>query len=151
MSDLIKSKLIVFLTFLFSLSVFLFFSQRLYEPLRNAIAPIDRDILSIAEGSLHETLRNAQVLKIKSPQGVWIEIYDKNSTGLIKLVGKILIENELDAYIQFQGRATNLALKDMDGVRGFEIIAPTYTRSLVPKLNVYRYDPMTESLSPFIN
>jgi hypothetical protein len=151
MSHLLKSKLIITLAFLFSLSIFLFFSNRLHEPLRNAFKPKERDILSIAEGGLSESLQNAQVLKINSPQGIWIEVYDKNSTGLLKLVDKILIENELDAYIQFQGRASNLALKDMDGVRGFEIIAPTYTRNLVPKLNVYRYDTTTKSLSSFIN
>jgi len=133
---------------LFLVSVFLYFSPSLRSPFREYFAPPERKILSVAEGQVipGETSR---VLKVQTPDGIFIEVYGHIEKGVTPLIQKIKLPDRRDAHFQFQGRATNLALKDLDGGNVFEIIAPTYDASTIPHLNIYKYNVEAKSFAPY--
>jgi hypothetical protein len=138
------------IVFLFIGSVFLFFNASLRAPLRDYFAPAERTLLSVANGRVFEEKASARVVKVSTPSGIVIEVYGPAVNNTQPLVDKIQLKDRRDAYIQFQGRATNLALKDMDGDSVFEIIAPTYDSSLVPRLNIFRYNKDSRRFETFL-
>ncbi len=123
--------------FIFSLVVF--FYSPLRKSWRKSFAGPDREILSVALGRATPDY-DVRVAKVLTHEGIFLEIFGPLENGIEPLVDRIRLPDRRDAFFQFQGRATNLALQDLDGDHIFEIIAPTYDDSLVPHLNIYHYN-----------
>ncbi len=136
------------LLLLFLLSSILYFSSTMRKPLRQFFAPPRRKILSVAVGPVMPGI-NAKVLKVKTPNGIYLEIYGPVAKGVAPLIQKIKLPDDQDALFQFQGRATDLALEDLNNDGMFDIIAPTYDRSLMPHLNIYQYDKNTKVFTAY--
>lgn len=120
-------------------SVFLFFNSHLRQVGRQLFAPPQREILSVAYGRAVPD-KDVRVVKIQTPEGLFIEVYGAAENGFEPLIDRLKLPDRRDAYFQFKGRASNLALQDQDGDHVYEIIAPTYDESLVPHVNMYKYN-----------
>ena len=62
----------------------------------------------------------------------------KNNTR--PLLGSIKLPDQRDGYFYFQGKATNLALDDLDGDEVLEIIVPSFGEIFRARLNIFKYD-----------
>lgn len=133
----------------FILSSMLFFSPSIQRDLRELFAPAERRVLSIAMGTVIPGVTN-RVIKILTPKSIILEIYSAKPGDEMTLAATVTINDKRDAQFQFQGRATNLALKDMDSDGVFEIIAPSYDASLVPHINIFRYNTSNGRFEPYI-
>lgn len=133
----------------FLLSIIFFFSPSVRAPLRGYFAPPERRILSVATGQA-VPLKDVRVVKLATPTGIILEIYGPLENNLEPLIDSIRLPDARDGHFQFRGRASNLALKDMDGDGIFEIIAPTFDNSLIPHLNIYRFNNETARFEAYI-
>jgi len=133
---------------LFALSLVIFFDAPLRDVLREIFALPDRKILSVAIGRAMPDSPNVRVAKVLTREGLFLEIYGAADHGFEPLIDRIKLPDRRDAYIQFQGRATNLAIQDINGDRNYQIIAPSYDDSLVPHLNIYHYNPAIGHFEP---
>jgi hypothetical protein len=143
------SGLLILVFFLFS--VLVFFNSDYQKSLRELFAPPERKILSVATGRIFPDRGMGKVLKIMTAdEGMILEIYAEPVSGAPPLVDRITIGKHRDAFFQFQARATNLALKDMDGDNVFEIIAPSFDSSLVSRLNIFRFNSDSKHFEPYL-
>ena len=133
---------------IFIASTVLYFSNPARMPFRSLFSLPARKILSVAVGPVIPGMK-AKVLKVQTPDGLFLEIYAPAQNGLAPLIQKIRLPDKQDALFQFQGRATDLALEDLHNDGIFEIIAPTYDASLVPHLNIYQYDKIAKAFAPY--
>jgi hypothetical protein len=136
------------LTIFFITSVFIFFNASIQKPWREQFLPPERKILSVAFGRALPG-HDVRVAKVQAREGLFIEVYGPVENGLEPLIDRIKLPDRRDGQFQFQGRATNLALQDLNGDQVFEIIAPTYDDSLVPHLNIYYYNKATGHFEVF--
>ncbi|MGE0631680.1 MAG: hypothetical protein AB7O96_04695 [Pseudobdellovibrionaceae bacterium] len=105
----------------------------------------ERKILSFADGDLKNDGKNLRVYKIKTNEGLFLEIYELTETGFSGFhVGTIKLPDLKDGYFNFMGKPTNLALSDVDSDSIIEIIAPSYDENLIARLNVYHFNKTTE-------
>ncbi len=138
----------VFFFLLFIVSTIFYFSSSARSPLREVFAPPPRKILSVAVGAVVPGVK-AKVVKVQTPEGLFVEVYGPIKDGVPPLLQSIKLPDKQDALFQFQGRATDLALEDLNNDGLFEIIAPTYDASLVPHLNIYQYKKDAKLFAPY--
>ena len=81
---------------------------------------------------------------IKNKNSLSIEVYDQDAEEMT-LIAKIPLNETRDAYFSAKGNATNLALTDVDSDGALEIVAPTYDDQMIPRLNIFKYNPETKS------
>lgn len=129
----------LFFLALFTFSVVVFFYSPLRQSWRIFFGGPEREILSVAVGHAIPD-GDVRVVKVATHEGLFLEIYGMPKDGLEPLIDRVKLPDKRDAFFQFKGRATNLALQDMDGDQVYEIIAPTYDDALVPHINIYRYN-----------
>lgn len=98
-----------------------------------------RIVLSTADGDVIGHGELAKVVKVQTPQGLYIEIYQTSNNSL-ELIDRIEIENSKDGYFMFNGEASNLILEDVDRDSVVEILAPSYDSNLMAHLNIFSYD-----------
>lgn len=104
----------------------------------------NRTILAKVNGNIGPLGPKVTALKIRSGDDLSLEIYDDTQDGLA-LISKINLSEKRDGYITVQGNATNLALIDVDHDGLLEIVAPTYDDQMVPRLNIFKYNPATKT------
>ena len=101
-----------------------------------------REVLSTATGNIFSDRQKAKVIKVRKNDKFFLEIYgndaDFPSTPL--LLSRIPLSFKKDAYINFKGISSNLALYDVDGDNKLEILVPGYERDLSARINIYKYD-----------
>jgi len=139
----------VILTLLFASSTFVFFHAPTRNKARAYFMPIDRKVISIAQGKIFPS-GEGRVVKIQTPTGLLLEIYGPNEAGTEILLNKIPLPDRRDALFQFRARATSLALKDLDNDDIFEIIAPSYDSTLIPHLNIFRFNKDSKQFEPYL-
>ena len=125
----------------------------LSEPWRSAIRetllPNKREILAKARGDLTGTGRRFTVLKVKNQDNINIEVYENDpSSGKTFFKARAILPERRDGSFTFKGSATNLLLLNVDNEKGLEIIAPSFDENLVPRLHIYKYNDLTNSLDP---
>lgn len=140
----------IVLSILFVISWVVFLTPSVHKPLREWFAPPERKILSVAIGRVIPEKSPVRVVKLSTREGLFVEVYGDLEGEHQPLIDRIALPDRKDAFIQFMGRASNLALKDMDGDNVFEIIAPTYTASLAPRINIFRYNKDSNSFEAYI-
>ncbi|WP_374029510.1 hypothetical protein [Bdellovibrio bacteriovorus] len=105
----------------------------------------DREILAKVNGNIGPHGPQITVLKIKSKAALSLEVYSNDGETGLTLIAKLPLFETRDGYFLLQGNATNLALTDVDKDGTLEIVAPTYDEQMVPRLNIFRYNPATKS------
>lgn len=133
----------------FTISLFVLLNNPVRQQLRKYFSPVDRKILSVAVGRVTPN-GSSRVIKVQTLQGTQLEVYgEADSTNHEPLIDTIFFADTHDAYIQFQGQATNLALKDMNGDQIYEIISPVYSKSLVPRLHILTYNVQSKKFETY--
>ena len=138
----------LFLAYILSLSIV--FNKNLRESWRSQFLPAKRHVLAVASASMFANKNFHRVTKIMTPTGIAVEVYGPIEQGVQPLIDVILIPDKKDAYFDLHGRATNLALKDMNADGQPEIIAPSYDEDGVAHLNVYSYSENAKKFIPYL-
>jgi len=109
---------------------------------RTVLARVD-GLLQSATGGAGDSV---SVIKVQTIDTLSLEIYSKTEgSGQLVFQKRIILPERRDGYFTFRGNATNLVLSDVDGDGFNEIIAPSFDDNLVPRLNVYKYQPQSQS------
>lgn len=109
---------------------------------RNKLSEIrknpERKILSTLEFDLTGQGHKYKIVKLVTSEGIVLEIY--SSLERDKFVTSFNLGTEHDGHLTLEGKATNLATKDLDGDQVREIIVPSFSESYEPRVNVYRFN-----------
>ena len=104
-----------------------------------------RRVLATVSGDLLNSGKDFKVIKIRSHEGLFIEIYEDFKNNTRPIFARIQLPDRKDGYVHIQGQATNLALDDLDGDGVLEVIAPSFDNSFKAHLNVFKYNETTHS------
>ncbi len=105
-----------------------------------------REVLAKAYGDLSGQGDFVNVIKVKTEEGLLIEVFEaKKQADGEKLLARLPLDEKRDAFMSFSGDATNLGLIDFDGDGTLEIMAPAYDENFVPRLSVFKFDPVSKS------
>jgi hypothetical protein len=99
----------------------------------------DRVILAKTQGHLNPRGPNLTVFKIRTKEGLFIEIYKGNDTETEK-IGQHPLEGSQDGYFNIHSQASNLVLTDVDEDGYMDIVAPTFDELQQARMNIFRYD-----------
>ena len=114
------------------------------ELVRNLIISNSRIILAKADADLTGQGQKVSIIKVQTAETLALEIFEAvGSEQKLQFVKRIVLPERKDAYFNFRGAATNLAIADVDGDGNLEIIAPTFDDNLIPRLNIYKFDPQS--------
>lgn len=115
----------------------------LRSKIKDTLISENREIIAKASGNLDALGPKVTVLKIKNKNSLSLEVYSTDESGAQILLAKIPLFEVRDGYFMLQGNATNLAITDVDKDGNLEIVAPTYDEQMVPRLNIFKYNPST--------
>jgi hypothetical protein len=122
----------------------------LHEPtrarLKKILVPEFRTIISKLEGDISGEGHQTTILKIKTQEGLLIEIYDRNKNTPPVLMDRIALKDKRDAAFILRGEAVSLALEDVDQDHTPEIIVPTFDRDLVAHLQIIKFNEVERRL-----
>ena len=126
----------------FSLTTICVLNDDIRENLHDIFTFHQREVLSTATGNILSNGQKVKVIKVRKDDEFFLEIYshttDFQSAPL--LLSRIPLSFKRDAYINFKGVSSNLALYDVDGDNKLEILVPGYENNLSARINVYKYD-----------
>lgn len=134
---------------LFVISILVLVSDSSRNALRFFFRAPEREILSVAMTDLMGTGQANRVVKVRTPDAILVEVYGPLEDDGRKLIDTIRLPDRRDGHYHLLGQAVNLALKDMDGDRQPEIVAPTYDAQLVPHLNVFKFNKEIQRFEPY--
>ena len=139
-----KTVLIISCSFCLVLVIFSgFVSFRTW--MRDTFLSQKRVVLAKADGFLTKDMP-ITVIKVVTSETLSLEVYvRKDNSDDLQFFKRIILPEKRDGFFTFRGNATNLVLTDLDGDGNIEILAPSYDENLIPRLNVYSYDPESNS------
>lgn len=105
-------------------------------------------MLSSATGPYLDVFPASRVIKVRTNDGLFVEVYGRNQNGARPLIDRIQLPDRRDGYFSFAGRTSNLFIHDVDGDDVPEILAPSFDDNLMAHLNVYRLNVETLKLEP---
>lgn len=112
---------------------------------KEAFTPAQREVIAKVSGEIGPNGPHITVLKIKNGNTLGLEVYSQDENGSLTLMTKLPLFETRDGHFLLQGNATNLALTDVDNDGNLEIVAPTYDDQMIPRLNVFRFNPDSKS------
>jgi hypothetical protein len=113
------------------------------QSLRSFFIKPYRQVLGKTEGQLSPQGPRIAVIKVKTDQGIHLEVYKIVNTEELEQISELKLDEKRDGFVSIKGEAANLALVDFDSDSTLEIVAPTYDENLVARLNVFKYDQGT--------
>lgn len=139
--------LMSFLGLLFLVSMIVALVPSWREKFQDFFWPQDRLILAKTQGQLSSEGPLILVFKVKTKEGLFIEIfkYQPEDKANLVLMAKFPLEGKQDGFFNFQNQATNLAMTDVDGDGASDVVAPTFDENHQARMNVFRYDSATQS------
>lgn len=111
------------------------------ETLRTLALYPQRTVLAKVEGDLSGRGDRVTVIKVKTHQALAIEVFFFSENPNTREMRRIILPEKNEGYFNFRGQASNLVLSDVDGDGTLEILAPSFDDNLVPRLNVFQFDP----------
>lgn len=124
------------------------FHPSLRNYIRGALNKEFRQILASASGPLLSEGGVAKVIKIRTSEGIFLEIYGRTPEGTRPLLARIQLPDRRDGYFSFGKVTSNLFIHDIDSDNIPEIVAPTFDESLMAHLNIYSFNPITLKIEP---
>lgn len=110
--------------------------------IRSMILTNSRTVLAKADGDLTGNGQKVSIIKVQSSDTLALEIFETGGQGQkLQFVKRIILPEKKDAYFNFRGNTSNLVIADVDGDGILEIIAPAFDENLMPRLNVYKFNP----------
>ena len=127
---------------LFSLTTICVLNDDIRESLHDIFTFHQREVLSTATGHIFSNGQKVRVIKVRKDDEFFLEIYSNVASfqSAPLLLNRIPLSFKRDAYINFKGVSSNLALYDVDGDNKLEILVPGYENNLSARINVYKYD-----------
>ena len=109
-------------------------NDNIREGLHERFISHQREVLSTATGNLLYNGQKTKVIKVRKDNEFFLEIYGniKESQSTPLLISRIPLSFGKDAYINFRGVSSNLALHDVDGDNKLEILVPGYEKKTYP-------------------
>lgn len=145
---LLSNLLFAFLGILVALATSIALFPRWREKVNLMFQRPYRQVLAKAYGDVSGQGDFVNVIKIKTEEGLFIEVFEaKKQIEGEKLIARLSLEEKRDAFMSFSGDATNLGLIDFDGDGTLEIMAPAYDENFVPRLSVFKFDPANKTFS----
>ncbi len=112
------------------------------EMIRDFIVSNSRNILAKADADLTGNGYRVSIIKVESADSLALEIFEgTGDSSKLQFVKRLVLPHRLDGYFNFRGNGANLVVTDLDNDGILEIIAPTFDENLIPRLNVYKFDP----------
>jgi len=123
---------------------------KLRGTVRGSIIGMDREVLAKAEADLTGKGDRYMIAKVITPDSLALEFYrvtaaEPPNKANILFESRVVLPEKRDAYINFRGREANLILADVDNDGTLEVIAPTFDENLIPRLNVYKLEPQSNT------
>jgi hypothetical protein len=115
------------------------------QDFRNFFNPEQRNILAKISGDLTGQGLHVTILKIQLRESLVLEVYKAENPEELTLMARIVLPEKRDAYFQLKGNATNLGLVDIDNDGILEILAPSFDEQMIARLNIYKFNPATQS------
>lgn len=141
-STLLFSVLTIAVALVTSIAVF----PRWRDQVRSLVQRPFREVLAKTSGDLTGKGDQVTVVKLKTNEGIVIEVFEFSKEENAEVVlARLRLEEKRDAFMSFSGDATNLGLVDFDSDGTLEIMAPAYDENFVPRLNVFKFDPANRS------
>lgn len=109
-----------------------------------------RQVISTVEGDLRGTGSHFTIAKVKTRDNIYLEIFEIIADQAPALIERIQLPDSRDAFFNFNGQATNLAIDDVNGDGRPEILAPTFDRNLVGRLNIFEYNDSSQAFSALV-
>jgi len=122
------------------------------QRLRALIMPPYRVVISIAQADFNHDGSLFRVLKVKTHEGLYLEVYapaDPKRGGLQPLVATTKLPDTRDGFFTFNGQVTNLVIDDVDNDGILDILTSSFDSNMVAHLNVYHLDLKSGSLLKF--
>jgi hypothetical protein len=113
--------------------------------IRDSLFHQQRTLISTAVGDLLGDGTPVEVAKVKTNDGLLLEVYAPGPQGSRVLLDRINLDQQRDGYFTFNGQLVTLAVDDIDGDHRPEILAPSFDQQLTAHLNVFKYDPLSKS------
>ncbi len=114
------------------------------ESLRSFLRTEQRSILGSLQSSLFDSSQIYKIVKIKSSDKIYLEIYKLSAESLLERVQKISLDGKNDAYFSLSGQSTNLALADLNNDSVPEILAPTFDENMAARLSIFHFNQETK-------
>src|SRR5262249_3163895 len=121
------------------------------QNIRNALLSSDRVLIATAVGDILGDGTPVEVAKVRTPEGLAVEVYVPGPKGTRRLMDKMYLDQERDGYFTFNGQLVSLAIEDIDGDHRPEILAPAFDQQLTAHLNVFKYDPESRTFHRMTN
>ena len=147
------SKKFLFISFLFSLSVFvnLIF---VFQPLKgkNWLSKIYKKPLQTTlqkvDGPLIANEIDVRVLKVKLGNKIYLDFLSKQADDSYSVINSVELKGNREAYYIWGKKAKlsetiSLMLLDDDGDGALDVIAPTFDKFFRPHINLVVYNPKT--------
>jgi hypothetical protein len=129
-----------------SLSLISVFHPSIRGAIKHAIKGSDRNILSSVRAKLDNSDSEFNILKVRSENNLFLEIYSTDSSGSISLVEKFQLPDNHDAYFNFGGVMSNLVVAGIEQNGQSQIVVPSFDKDLVGHLNIFQFDSSSHSL-----
>jgi hypothetical protein len=107
---------------------------------------VGRQVLSTARAEFLNADLFVVAVKVKTPEGLFLEVYEDRTDGLHVLIDKVMLPYDRDGWIQFHGEHSNLILYDVTGDGLPEFLVPTFDPLRTPHLSDFNLDLETRSL-----
>lgn len=109
--------------------------------LSTMVNPPGRIVLAKITGYFTDTQIQFLILKIRSPGGLQIEVFEVDSKeGTQVFRQKFDLNEDSDAYVTIDKNSTSLALQDVDHDGNLDIVAPSVDRNGNLRLNTFRFN-----------
>ena len=144
----------IYIFCLFSLNVgsvyVLFFSPDIRSYVQKQLEFRGQKALSVVYGDLMNDGSEVRVVKLKSSDGIYLEFYSRSYNGISSLINRTKIPRAVqDGFFDYRGKTVQLAVLDLDGDGKMELIAPTFDKNLIARLNPYEYNTGTQSFGMY--
>lgn len=134
---------------LFSTSLLVVLSPKFRGLLDSLTQNNSRTVISQLTTDLSMPNKSFKILKIFSKNHLWIEVYDlKLSEDRIAI---FKLPSRHDGQIFINKKSSSLIASDIDGDQILEIISPSFSSELQPKVHAFKYNPITDSFSEVSN
>lgn len=111
------------------------------QSVRSFFSTEERQILAKIVTQLTSKEESFTLVKIKQKDELFVEVYKQSDPqAASSFIGKIELNDRKDAFFNFRGQATNMAVSDIDQDGIQEILIPTYDQDMTARLNIYKYD-----------
>lgn len=144
-----KTFIRIFLSILLLGSLAITLISPLRNFLKNSLFSTEKEILAQISSDLLNNGELLQILKVRTKDGLTIEIYPHPSQPKNKFQPVTLVIGDFhDAFLKFKDSAENLFVKDFnnDGIQ--EIVAPSFDFNWKTHLNIFKYNFATKGFEP---